>query len=94
MAPINSESPVFYLYNVTAPGINSLFSRHIFPQGSNETIGMHYVISNYTSLKSTCQNFFTTILEKNWQMYWFFSKLCNCQFQMFNTCCITLAPTV
>lgn len=64
MAPINSESPVFYLYNVTAPGINSLFSRHIFPQGSNETIGMHYVISNYTSLKSTCQNFFTTILEK------------------------------
>lgn len=62
MAPINSESPVFYLYNVTAPGINSLFSRHIFPQGSNETIGMHYVISNYTSLKSTCQKFL--------QQYW------------------------
>lgn len=90
MAPINIESPMFYLYNVAAPGINSLFSRHIFPQGSNEIIGILYTISLclnlYTSLlwKVRVRNFYNNI-GKNWQLYWFFSKLCVMQFQMFNT---------
>lgn len=102
MAPINIESPVFYLYNVAAPGINSLFSRHIFPQGSNEIIGILYKISLCLNLynlffEKYVSEIFTTILEKTGSYIGFSQNfvmlVSNVQYSHVN-CCLTIAPNV